>query len=577
MVYNGRADDNGGLIMFVRISPRKKKNKTYYYAELVQSYRDAEGKPRHKRILYLGSVDLELAKRLKIAFSKDFNSFTNVNKLEFSSSFSYGNYYLIDILFKRFKMFEYFEKHFVSSDKHIRVRTALEYIKAMIFQRIIKADSKLSLVENHHMSPLKYFLKFEDDYERDKFLDIQSLYRSLEVLENNFSVVEKYLYELATGYFNQNEKELYYDITSSYFEGSKCIIAEFGYSRDKRKDKKQIVIGLVVTANGFPIKCNIYPGNRLDKTTVVEVVRELKREYPIEEVVFVGDRGMISSGNINSIKELGEKFVMAVPRSWSKKYLKGVEIREDKMDKIEDNLYSVVVSNSQGERFLLCLNTEKREDSRSYRKMCINRTKEELDKLIMGLGKNRRIKNRDDAMRKAGAISKLNYTGKYFKIRTEDSDENSLGFTVKYELNKKAIAEDSKLDGTFLIRTNEDKYSEKKLLEVYKNLSKVENAFKIIKNDLYLRPMNHRKESRVKGHVYLCVISYFIMNAIDYISKKAGLNKSSRRIIRELESINLIDIDLPNGEKRHALTRFNDDIKRIMKGFEIKKIAIPKV
>ena len=82
-------------------------------------------------------------------------------------------------------------------------------------------------------------------------------------------------------------------ISSSYFEGHKYIIAEYGYSRDKRKDGKQIFIGLVTTADGFPIKCNIYPGNRVDKTTVQEILAELKAEYPLPEIVFVGDRGML--------------------------------------------------------------------------------------------------------------------------------------------------------------------------------------------------------------------------------------------------------------------------------------------
>lgn len=193
----------------------------------------------------------------------------------------------------------------------------------MIFQRIIQPDSKLALVENYQVTPLKHFLELENE------LDLQSLYRSLEVLEENFPLVEKYLYQLAGKQFNQNKKELYYDITSSYFEGNKCIIAEYGYSRDKRKD----------------------------------------------------------------------------------------------------------------------------------------------------------------------------------------------------------------LDGTFLIQTNEENYSKKKLLDVYKNLSKVENAFKIIKNDLDIRPMFHRKENRVKGHVYICVISYFLMMAIEHISKNSNLNKSARNILRLLNQI----------------------------------------
>lgn len=558
------------MAMFVKVTPRKKNGKTYYYAELVESYRE-NGKPKHKRLLYFGSVDLDTAKRLKIAFSKDFDSFTNIDKVDFASAVSYGNYYLIDKLCFKINLFNNFDSTFNSSDNHITVNTAIEYIKAIVFQRIIQPDSKLALVENYSDTPLKHFLNLEGE------LDIQTLYRSLEVLEENFHLVEKHLYQLATNHFQQNKKELFYDITSSYFEGSKCIIAKFGYSRDKRNDKEQVVIGLVITADGFPIKCNIYPGNTVDKTTVIEVIKDLKESYPIQEVVFVGDRGMLTAKNIKAIEDLEQKYVMAIPRAWSKKHLKNIIIDEKKMDKLGDNLYGKFISATDEQKFLLCLNTNKRKDDRQYRQNCLDATKRELDKLISNLRKNTRIKTRDDAMRKAGAISKHNYTGKYFKIQTVDSTANSLGFTVEYELKSNKIKEDKKLDGTFLIRTNETEYSKEKLLKIYKNLSKVENAFKIIKNDLDIRPMYHRKKNRVKGHIYACVISYFIVNAIEYMAKEANLNISSRNILRQLSKIKLLEINLPDGDKKYSLTTVDKNLKKILKVFKIKKMEVPEV
>jgi transposase len=558
------------MAMFVKVTPRKKKGKTYYYAELVESYRD-NGKIKHKRLLYFGSVDLDTANRLKIAFSKDFNSFTNIDKVDFASAVSYGNYYLINFLITNLKMFDYLSNSFVSSDNHISVQTAIEYIKAMVFQRIIQADSKLALVDSYPATPLRHFLDLGNE------LDLQSLYRSLEVLEENFPLVEKYLYQLAVKEFKQNEKELYYDITSSYFEGNKCIIAKYGYSRDKRKDKEQIVIGLVTTANGFPIKCNIYPGNTSDKTTVVEIVQELKRTYPIKEVVFVGDRGMLSTKNIKSIEDLKQKYVMAIPRAWSKKYLKNVLIKAEQMDKIDDELYAKFIPYSNKERFLLCLNINKKADDGIYRQSCINDIESELNKLIDSIGKNKNIKTRDDAMKKAGAISKLNNTGKYFSISTVDSKTNPLGFTIKYKLKEEKINEDKRLDGTFLIQTNEESYSRKKLLDVYKNLSKVENAFKIIKNDLDIRPIYHRKESKVKGHVYICVISYFLIIAIEYLAKNNNLNKSARNILRELDRIKLIELNLPDGEKKYSITSIDHSLKEILRIYKIKKMEVPEV
>jgi len=107
-------------------------------------------------------------------------------------------------------------------------------------------------------------------------------------------------------------QELYYDITSSYFKGHRCIIAEYGYSRDHRKDREQIVIGLVTTPDGFPIKCDIYPGNTTDKTTIAGEVEQLLQRYPIKEFVFVGDRGVLTGPNLEAIRGLEQQCVMVL-------------------------------------------------------------------------------------------------------------------------------------------------------------------------------------------------------------------------------------------------------------------------
>ncbi len=555
--------------MFVKITPRKKAGKTYYYAELVEAYRE-QGKVKHRRILYFGSVDLDTAKRLKIAFSKNFDSFTNIEKVDFSAAVPYGNFFLIESLANQLKMFDYFKAHFVSSDPHITVPTAVQYIKAMVFQRIIQPDSKLALLEWLPLTPLKHFLKMEE-------LDLQTLYRSLEVLRENFSLVENYLYNIAVQEFNQDGKELFYDLTSSYFEGCKCIIAEYGYSRDRRKDRKQIVIGLVTTFDGFPIKCKVYPGNRPDKATTAEIVAELRKEYPIKEFIFVGDRGMLTTDNIRAIEELKQKYVMAIPRAWSRKHIKDTVIDEKAMRKIKEDLYVVFLPSIGNQRFLLCLNPQKREDDRNFRQLCIQAIKEELDKLNDSLGKNKNITTRDEAMKRAGLILKLNFARKYFSVKTVDSSKNSLGFEIHYEIKTRKIESDEKLDGSFVIQTNEETYSDKKLIKIYKDLSKVENAFRVIKNDLDIRPVNHWKQIRVEGHVYVCVLAYFITTVIEYIAKKKKINKSARKILRQLSQISLFDIKLPGGKKKYSITTLQREHKKLLNAYKIKKVEIPNV
>lgn len=559
--------------MFVKVTPRTKSGKTYYFAELVEAYRDG-GKVKHRRLLYFGSVDLEIAEKLKIVFSKDFDSFTNLNKVDFSSAVPYGAFFLIQSIFERLGMFDLFKNRFKSKDKHISTDTTLTCLKTMIFQRIIQPDSKLALTEWLDATPIQHFLG-----KGETLPDLQTIYRSLEVLNDNFSIVEQCLYHWAETVFQQNMQELYYDITSSYFEGHQCIIADYGYSRDHRGDREQLVIGLVTTPDGFPIKCKIYSGNTSDKTTVSTIVEEIKNAYKVKEFIFVGDRGMLSDKNIKAIIGLNQKYVMAIPRAWSKKYLQDIAIDEAQMKEIQDNLFVRFLPPVEGQRFLLCLNTQKRTDDTEYRNHCIEAITEGLETLNKTLieGKKSQIKSRDEAMKKVGALLKLNKTGKYFVVQGKDDTRGHLGFVLEYSINKEKLDSDQRLDGTFVIQTNEEGYEGDKLVKIYKNLNKVETAFRIIKNDLDIRPMYHWKEERVKGHIYICVLSYFVIMALEYIAQQKKIQKSARKILRELHKIGLVEINLPSGEKRYSLTTIDKDKQLLLNSYGIKKIGLPSV
>jgi len=553
--------------MFLRITPRKAGNKVHKYAEFVESYRE-NGKVKQRRLKYLGKVDDETARKLKFAFSKKSDKFVDLDSLEICESFAYGHYHLLHHLGKELGLFEYMQSHFTSNDSHITVSTAVKYLKALVLQRIIDPDSKHALVEWQENTPLKYL--------GIKELDLQTLYRSMEILEHNFALVEQYLYNVAVKKFHQNEKELFYDITSSYFEGRGCVIAAYGYSRDRRKDRKQIVIGLVTTVDGFPIKCKVFPGNRLDKTTVTEVIEELSKEYSAQDIVLVGDRGMFTHDNTTDIESLNQHYIMTMPRDWSKKHLKNVKICPTHMNKVQEDLYGVFVENEGHYRVLLCLNTQKRKDEQEYRRQKMDQMQQELEELNASLGTNKRIKNRDDAMKKAGMILKNNKVRKYFDVYTTDSSNNSLGFEVTWLKNERKIQEDERLDGTFVIQTNVTDYSDKKLIYIYKNLHKVENAFKVIKNVLDLRPMMHYKQIRVEAHVYLCVIAYFILTACEYISRKKELNVSTPKILKKLSKIHLIDIFLDDDKHKYVITKRNKAQKEILQAFGIKNIKIPE-
>lgn len=557
--------------MFAKITARKKPNKTYYYAELVEGYRK-NGKVMHKRVSYIGAVTLDTANRLKKAFSDKNDNLVNINDLEFNSSVDYGHFQYIYNLFNESGMFKSFEKAFEAVDSHITIKTALEYIKIMIIHRIIEPGSKLALTEWLEHTPYKFF--FDIDF------DLQSLYRSLDVLEKNISYVEDFLYKSAINLFNQNRDELFYDITSSYMEGHKCIIAKYGYSRDHRKDREQVVIGLVTTYDGFPVKCNIHTGNTVDKTTVESLVTELKNQFKIDEFVFVGDRGMLTASNIEALKEEKQKFVMAIPREWTKKYLKDVSIDESAMDEvIEKELYSKFIeykkdkSKSKSEdidQFLLCLNIKKRNDDALYREKLITKFKNAFDDLNLNANKsNTKIKDKETLISKAAVLKKKKY-GKYINLKYIDEPNNLCKYKVEYTINEKKVEDDKRLDGTFLIQTNTKKYDNKELIHVYKNLNTVESAFKVIKNELDIRPMYHRNTERVKGHIYLCVLSYYIYNVMEYKLKHNNVQLSAPKLLNKLRKISLVETQLNQVTISHKLTKIDLKDKELFNKMNIK-------
>ncbi|MFV0502793.1 MAG: IS1634 family transposase [Lachnospirales bacterium] len=274
-----------------------------------------------------------------------------LDDLSISSVFSYGAFYYLFNYIDKLKFSEKFINK-AESNIPISLTKAFDCIKIMVINRILCPSSKLELCNWLELTPYKYF--FDVDF------DTQALYRALDVLNDNFEILEKLIYKTAVAKYKQNLDELFYDITSSYMEGYNCILAEYGYSKNHRRDKPQVVIGVITTLEGFPVKCKIFKGNTVDKSTVSDIVTEIKSEYKIDEFIFVGDRGMLTKDNIDCIKDLKQKFVMAIPRAWTKKYLTDTVIDETHMDKSDNPFLFVKEVSAIDDRLLLCLNVDKK-------------------------------------------------------------------------------------------------------------------------------------------------------------------------------------------------------------------------
>jgi len=327
--------------------------------------------------------------------------------------------------------------------------------------------------------------------------------------------IEKFLYNKLCDLFTLKLNLVFYDITSSYFEGGGPSMAKHGKSRGRRPDKRQIVIGLLVTDEGIPIAHEVFDGDEADKATVVKAIDDLKKRFKLKRVIFVADRSMVSQTSLDYIKEQGYSYIVTLkkrrlneveePIEATFLHLEEKEKSYEKKEK-EERLFSEYRS-KDGSRYLVCLNPEKKKDDEVYRVTRIEKGKRELKKIKRSV-ETSRLKNREKLLKKAAlALDRTNR--KYFSY---SSPKNG---SFSYSLIKETVQKEEKLDGIFLIKSTAYDLSPQELIRQYKNLAQVERAFKEIKDFLRIRPIRHHRDYRVKAHVFICVLSYLLEKILE--------------------------------------------------------------
>ncbi len=334
--------------------------------------------------------------------------------------------------------------------------------------------------------------------------DADDLYAAMDWLLARQARVEQ---KLAARHLQDGALVLY-DVTSTYFEGHTCPLAALGYSRDGKAGKLQIVVGLVCNAEGCPVAVEVFPGNTADPRTLGPAIRKVRERFGLRRVVLVGDRGMITSARIN--EELrtveGLDWITALRAPQIKVLVESGTLQASLFD--ERDLFEVTFEEAYpGERLIACRNpllaaerTRKRED-------LLRATENELEKVAAATRRARRPLSGADAIGiRVGRVLGRFKVGKHFCYQITDT-----GFT--FERNTAAITAEAALDGIYVIRTSvaRDALDAEHTVEAYKDLAQVERAFRSCKTvDLEVRPIYHRREDRVRAHVFLCMLAYYL-------------------------------------------------------------------
>ena len=293
-----------------------------------------------------------------------------------------------------------------------------------------------------------------------------------------------------------------YDVSSSWLEGRCCELARFGYSRDGKKGKLQIVYGLLCAADGCPVAVEVFQGNTADPMTLSAQIDKLKERFGLSRVVLVGDRGMITSARIrDELKPAGLDWITALRAPQIRALLDTGAFQLSLFD--ERDLAEITAPEFPGERLVVCKNPLLAEERARKREDLLQATEAALAKLADQIARNTGPKRQDKIARAIGRIENRYKLAKLFDIAIAED-----GFT--FGRNQAHIAEEARLDGFYVIRTSvEDKaLAAESVVGAYKSLARVERAFRSLKTvDLHLRPIHHWLASRVRAHVFLCMLA----------------------------------------------------------------------
>jgi transposase len=370
-----------------------------------------------------------------------------------------------------------------------------DLIVALIAERLLHPGSKLATVRLWKQSTLAAELGVED-------ATVNEVYAAMVWLNKRQDRIEK---KLAQRHLRQGATVLY-DVSGSYCWGRTCPLVSFGYSRDKRADRPQIVYGLMTDEQGRPVSVQVYSGNTGDPTTVAEQVEKLRTRFELDRAVLIGDRGMLTQARIEGIKEFEELgWISALRNDAIRKLVEADSIQLTLFD--EKNLAEITSPLYPGERLIVCRNPELAQERRRKRIELLGATEQALGRIEAEV--KRRTKKPLSAAEigmKVGRVIGRRKMKKHFRIDIADG-------RIQWTRNEKSIRQEQALDGIYVVRTSEPKHlrSAARVVRDYKSLALVEHAFRSFKGiDLRIRPIRHRLEETVRAHVFICMLGYYV-------------------------------------------------------------------
>ncbi len=383
---------------------------------------------------------------------------------------------------------------------HSRQRRERDLVVAMIVARIVEPGSKLAtargLSKQTLTSSLGECVGVEDSNEDE-------LYEALDWLLSRQAAIEK---KLAKRHLQQGSLVLY-DLTSTWVEGRSCPLAKLGYSRDGKKNKLQIVFGLLCERNGRPVGVEVFEGNTGDPATLGSQIRKVRERFELDNIVFVGDRGMITEARIREElrPEEGLEWISSLRAPQIQRLAKDGMLQPSLFDEVD--LAEIHHPNFPGERLIACRNPLLAAERARKREEMLVSTESKLEVIRKATKRDQRpLRGKDTIGIRLGRVFARSKMGKHFRYTITDD-------SFDFERDNDNIEREATLDGIYIIRTSltEEAISADEAVKTYKGLAVVERAFRCCKTvDLKVQPIYHYNAERVRAHIFLCMLAYYV-------------------------------------------------------------------
>lgn len=531
--------------MFIKTQTIKKPSgKSYTYYRLTESYRE-NGKVKHRVLAELGSLtpkEVEyLARRFAhlagIELSADMDEIS-INGLSY-----FGPPLLVDRLMELLELTPWVEEAVQTKRVTFDVVNAL---KVMLCAHLFKSGSRAELAVWDWQQKLFWHPHRIED------LEYHHLLRALNVLVEIKDEIENKLFFHLRDLFDLEVDLVFYDLTSSYVEGLAdwSQILKRGYSRDKRKDCKQIVIGLVVTGEGFPVTFRVFKGNRLDKTTLKEMVNDLKDRFSIQRCIWVSDAGLLSDKNLQMLEESEYEYILGMGSSENRNDVNDAieKTRELKQRAYKDSKFWEVKlkDKEKGSPGESGQNPEKRKiivvESEGRKKKTAAIFEARLEKVRKGfLSLEKQIKKgkyveREDIRVEAEKILHHSRVTKYFTFIAKKGK-------LTWKEDQQAVKKRKANAGKYALLAN-CKLPGEEVISAYRTLLAVEDAFRVLKDILDLRPFWHKCDENIEGHVLLAVWSYLLYKTLETLWEKKSTEISTPRVLNAIKEVRAVEVVL---------------------------------